>query len=115
MRKWTALRLPALPLSMMCWSRQLRHLFVPTSTDDEEARPRLWDAVVGGVQYLPSKVIPSAVDLSQQALEGWLARLVVEGEGVDVLEKEVPRSRFRKHAGIRLKKARGRVHTGALP
>ena len=114
-RERTAFRFPAFPLAMMRRFGKLGKLLPLAGSDDEEARSGLGDPVVGGVEDLPVEAVTSGLDLLQQARERRLARLVVEGERVHVLENEVARSGFSENPRVGLKQARRGVDAVTLP
>src|SRR5487761_1785188 len=106
---------PPFPLPAMCRSREGWQQLILGDADDKQAGPGLWHAVVRGVEHLRMAVVPGGVDLSQQPLVCWPARLVVVRERIDVLEHESPRSRLTQDAGVCLQQGGIRVQALTFP
>lgn len=114
-RQWPALGGAPLPRPMVRRLGQLGELLALARADDEQPRPGLRHAEVGGVEHLPVACVSSRSDLIEEAGEGWPARPVVERQRIHVLQHEEPRPRLREHPRVRLQEGRCRVDTFALP
>src|SRR5439155_4309678 len=110
MRAEAVSRQPAFPCTAVCRLRQGWQQSTLRRAHHEEARTELWDAVVGRIEDLPCAVVPSFVNLAQEAVERGATLTVVVGEGIDILQDESVRFRLTKDAGVRLQKAGGRIH-----
>jgi hypothetical protein len=111
----TARRLSTLPLAVVRRFGELGELVPLAAPDDEEPRPSLRHAVVRSVQHPVVVLVAGGLDLPEKSFEGRAARLVVEGQGIHVLEDELPGLRLGQHPHVGLEEAGSRIDAVALP